>query len=354
MTGDILINFGILSMTDGAVIDSLLVRNPLVPGEPAGGMIAITATDSIFVTGQRSGTTDLLPSFPELPTFTNMPSGIYSENVSANTGSVIVIQTPSLTLQPGFIGSHAFGAGAAGDLAFILERLTVKDGGLIGSNGFGTGDTGSTQLRASDSITMSGFLNGTFRQGSLVERNAGSQISNVSLGLGQAGPVSVSTSTLDLSGAIIASSALGPGGAGDVNVQAATISMTGGAAIDTSTLGSGPGGNVSVTASEQLSISGHGRSANFGTETILAMSGQTEGTIATLLRHSTNTLVRRYAHLSPSHLHAAVETVAAYGKPTPKTEEILVATVIETGNVLRQGKENEVELIEKVGAGDGI
>ena len=86
----------------------------------------------------------------------------------------------------------------------------------------------------------------------------------------------------------------------------------------------------------------------------LAMSGQKEGTIAILMRHSTTALVRRYAHLSPSYLHAAVETVAAYGKPTPKTEEILVASVIETGNVLRQGKENEVELIEKVGAGDGI
>jgi integrase len=34
----------------------------------------------------------------------------------------------------------------------------------------------------------------------------------------------------------------------------------------------------------------------------LAMSGSTEGTIATLLRHSGTVLVRRYAHLSPSHL----------------------------------------------------
>ena len=64
----------------------------------------------------------------------------------------------------------------------------------------------------------------------------------------------------------------------------------------------------------------------------LAMSGQTEGTIATLLRHSTNTLVRRY-HLSPSHLHTAVETVAAYGKPTPKIEAISNGTVTETGTI---------------------
>ena len=52
----------------------------------------------------------------------------------------------------------------------------------------------------------------------------------------------------------------------------------------------------------------------------LAMSGKTEGKIATLLRHSTNTLVRRYAHLSPSRLQAAVETVAAYGKVARKKQ----------------------------------
>ncbi len=46
----------------------------------------------------------------------------------------------------------------------------------------------------------------------------------------------------------------------------------------------------------------------------LAMSGATEGTIATLLRHSGTVLVRRYAHLSPSHLQNEVEKVAAFGK----------------------------------------
>ena len=48
----------------------------------------------------------------------------------------------------------------------------------------------------------------------------------------------------------------------------------------------------------------------------LAMSGSTEGTIASLLRHSGTILVRRYAHLSPSHLQNEVEKVAAFGKVT--------------------------------------
>jgi len=49
----------------------------------------------------------------------------------------------------------------------------------------------------------------------------------------------------------------------------------------------------------------------------LAMSGQPDGTIAALLRHSTTALVKRYAHLSPSHLKTAVESVATFGNTTP-------------------------------------
>jgi large exoprotein involved in heme utilization and adhesion len=257
--GNIQINSGSLSMTDGALIDSLLVPNPVIPGQPESGTIAITATDSIVVTGQRSGTTNLLPPVPELPTFTNIPSGIYSENLSANTGSRIVIQTPSLTLKPGQIGSQAFGAGAAGDLSFLLGQLALKDGGEIFSHVFGAGASGSVQLRASDSITISGFLPGTFQLGPLVQRNLGSGVTNGSFGVGRTGSVFVSTPTLTMNDStyIATVTFFGPGEAGDVNIQAARITMTSGTAIASQTFGSGPGGMVSVTASEQLSISGH-------------------------------------------------------------------------------------------------
>ena len=86
----------------------------------------------------------------------------------------------------------------------------------------------------------------------------------------------------------------------------------------------------------------------------LAMSGQTEGTIATLLRHSTTALVRRYSHLSPSHLHTAVETVAAYGKPTPEIEAISNGTVKETGTSDEKSHGKETQVAESIGAGDGI
>lgn len=73
----------------------------------------------------------------------------------------------------------------------------------------------------------------------------------------------------------------------------------------------------------------------------LAMTGHNEGTIAALLRHSTTALVKRYAHLSPSHLKAAVEGVAEFGKALAdkpdnpvqdkKPRPILNGTVTETG-----------------------
>jgi integrase len=46
----------------------------------------------------------------------------------------------------------------------------------------------------------------------------------------------------------------------------------------------------------------------------LAMDGATEQDIAACLGHSTTALVRRYAHLSPSHLKGVVERVSAFGR----------------------------------------
>ncbi|HIN33714.1 MAG TPA: hypothetical protein EYM83_07225, partial [Nitrospirales bacterium] len=68
----------------------------------------------------------------------------------------------------------------------------------------------------------------------------------------------------------------------------------------------------------------------------LAMSGQTEGTIASLLRHSNTALVKRYAHLSDSHLQVAVEIVSGFGKETEQMKPqaqpaISIPTVTETG-----------------------
>lgn len=64
----------------------------------------------------------------------------------------------------------------------------------------------------------------------------------------------------------------------------------------------------------------------------LAMTGHNEGTIAALLRHSTTLLVKRYAHLSPSYLKAAVQGVAVFGK----------AQTVKPMNTVEDGKSGPV------------
>lgn len=81
----------------------------------------------------------------------------------------------------------------------------------------------------------------------------------------------------------------------------------------------------------------------------LAMGGATEQDIAACLGHSTTALVRRYAHLSPTHLQGVMEKVSAFGKPVitePNRDGIEIG-----GNSLVG---NGSQAIEKVGAGDGI
>jgi len=69
----------------------------------------------------------------------------------------------------------------------------------------------------------------------------------------------------------------------------------------------------------------------------LAMRGVPLTTMAVLLRHSTTSLVKRYAHLSPAYLKAAVEEVSAFGKAEPvAVAQVLIApssdeTVTKTG-----------------------
>jgi site-specific recombinase XerD len=96
----------------------------------------------------------------------------------------------------------------------------------------------------------------------------------------------------------------------------------------------------------------------------LAMNGQAPSTIAALLRHSGTDLVARYAHLSPTHLHGALEGVSGFGKvKTERTQTVSELryegqnsnpTVTGTGTEQEGQHEDEMQAVESIGAGGGI
>ena len=91
------------------------------------------------------------------------------------------------------------------------------------------------------------------------------------------------------------------------------------------------------------------------------MTGHNEGAIAALLRHSTTALVKRYAHLSSSHLKAAVEGGAGFGKVPAVVRENQVTArksgpvsngTVTTVTAVSVGQEKGLQVCEMFGAGD--
>jgi len=100
-------------------------------------------------------------------------------------------------------------------------------------------------------------------------------------------------------------------------------------------------------------VTWHGLRHTFASR--LAMSGGNASTIAACLRHAGLDLVARYAHLSPSHLRRAVESVANYGaSPKPKPDENNSGTVIEPENSGGSQVGEKTEVVESIGRGERI
>jgi integrase len=81
----------------------------------------------------------------------------------------------------------------------------------------------------------------------------------------------------------------------------------------------------------------------------LAMEGATQYDIAACLRHSTTGLVKRYAHLSPTHLKGVMEKVSSFGKKV-KTVSRPYGTVIGTVTSQAVGEAKSAKVVEIVGA----
>jgi hypothetical protein len=123
------IQVGRLILTGGASIDSR------TEGGRHGGTVAITATDSVAISGTDSeGRSRHISSF----TLGN-----------EDTGRVI-IPSPALSMDEGFSTTSTGGEGRAGDLEVQVGRLMLTGGAIVEGSTFGAGRGGDIDLRARD------------------------------------------------------------------------------------------------------------------------------------------------------------------------------------------------------------
>jgi large exoprotein involved in heme utilization and adhesion len=224
-SGDIMVQVGTLMFTDSAQIDSS------TSGSGNGGHLRVTATDVMSIAGLNSG-------------------------LSSSTGR----------------------NGRAGDITVEAGRLTLTGGAAFRSNASSANNRGggNVTIAATDAIVISGSSVISIGPVTLTAptvriENRGT-IGNPTFGGSGAADIVIEARQLTLTDdALITSSTASAGRGGDIRIQGDRVTLTGGATIRSQTLGigasgTGPGGRITITATDVVAIAGPNSGLFTGTQ----------------------------------------------------------------------------------------
>jgi filamentous hemagglutinin family protein len=213
-------------------------------------------------------------------------------------GGVTIRASESVEINGSGLLTTTFNSGNAGSIAIETSQLSVTDGALVSPSTLGAGNSGNLIVRASDSVIVArvrsdsplntslatNSVGGTGRAGNIeintrslrVEAGAGilsssGAIPDRLITGGPGGNITVNASdSVFVIGSVIIAGTFGSGKSGDVTLNARRLSVRDGGAIRASTLDAGAGGNVTVTADESVEIVGTARDGLFPSAIVTA------------------------------------------------------------------------------------
>jgi len=220
-----------------------------------------------------------------------------SQTSGSGQGGLIKIQVTGLTELSGesvdnlgtvrnsSINVVSFEEGSGGNIELETETLELKDGSYISASAFGLGQGGNITIQATDAITLSGFSSEGF--GSSINANTygemenagrggtitletrqlqltdGTNITSVTDSSGQGGNINISvTENVILSGEDsdlfprILTTTEGSGNGGTLQLTTNQLSIIDGAIISADSWGTGQGGNIQIQANDLVNIEG--------------------------------------------------------------------------------------------------
>ncbi len=229
-------------------LQGTLIYNNTLSQSGNAGSISLEANDTISLFGTASnGKTSGLSSS--------------SEGSNAGSGGDIKITTGTLQLEDGaFLNASTVSNSNGGNITVNVSNLNLLSGGQILATTTGNGAAGKIAVNATDSITISGN-DSTYasRLASLGTNNvpndgAASIISVFSTGIGNAGDIGITTSTLSLNnGAQLSARSSGGGNAGSINLDVNQLSLNN-ATITASTSQQGQGGTININAQDAVTL----------------------------------------------------------------------------------------------------
>ncbi|MCL1469918.1 filamentous hemagglutinin N-terminal domain-containing protein [Argonema antarcticum] len=210
------------------------------------GVISLNATEGIKIASSRIGNN------------VNIDATGNSGNINITTGQLSITNGAQLN-------ASTYGQGNAGTMTINARDTVSLDG--VGSNGLPSAAGSRVELGA---VGQGGTVNIT--TGSLRITN-GAVLGASTLAQGNAGTVTINardTISLDGVGSNGFPSAIGSsvesgavGKAGDINITTGSLSLTNGAQLNTSTLGQGNAGTVTINARDTVFLDGVGRVVSF-------------------------------------------------------------------------------------------
>ncbi|MGH7411699.1 MAG: filamentous hemagglutinin N-terminal domain-containing protein [Candidatus Methylomirabilis sp.] len=220
-TGDINLNAKEVVVTDGARINSQSFQ-----GQP--GSIKISATESVTVS---DGAKVRIQTLDE-------------------GGGLMEISAPTITMDQGILQTRTNGEGDAAAIKLVADDITLSGSQINSQTDPSIGRGGDVTINVTDKLVITGQF-----AGSSIDSAGPAGIFTTTFSGGDAGRVSVSAGTVEISGGgQINSSTFGSGNAGGISLQgtsspAESILIDGaGSGIFTDTQGEGAGGNINLFA----------------------------------------------------------------------------------------------------------
>ncbi|MDX1541861.1 MAG: filamentous hemagglutinin N-terminal domain-containing protein, partial [Geminicoccaceae bacterium] len=190
-------------------------------------------------------------------------SSVATTALADGTGGPIRIATSELLVDGGSIESNTLAAGDGGQITVAADRLDVRGGrGILATSGSGsTGDAGDIEIRAGSVVVDSAVIDltrlGSGAAGQLFIQATDVTLSGAAFGIqapnptsGSGGRVEVVADRLTVDGAALSTSTIGDGPGGDIVLDLGELVVSGGGQISAATLGPGEAGDITIQVDE--------------------------------------------------------------------------------------------------------
>ncbi|MEP0884035.1 filamentous hemagglutinin N-terminal domain-containing protein [Trichocoleus sp. ST-U3] len=271
-----------LNATGSIAISNSLLANSLF-GQGTIGGINLSAGDRISLDGSAVFNALELTGVGKVGDINmttgslSLTGGTYLDSYTAglgNAGSVNINARDTVSFDDTIVATtlDPTGVGNTGDINLTTGSLSLTGGAQLTTIARGRGNTGSVNINARDTVTISFYgsgVNNSLEQtgvgnGGDINITAGSLsvtedafLNSNTAGLGNAGSVNINardTVSFDSSRLYNNVEPTGVGNGGDINITTGSLSLTGGAFLFSTTRGLGNAGSVNINARDTVSL----------------------------------------------------------------------------------------------------